>query len=614
MPVKITKRTYTNQFSTSTTNFQIGNVGDWLRLTIDCEFSVSKRFDITDSLTINDPNQLILNDGTSWGDWGFDVGMAVTLEFRVKDLATGSETRNIITFNITNIIGDTMEVDLTTFGYQYGQIAPIRTAELEVKDVLIFSDQLPQGIKVKYTNISNNNALSGSLLSHIDGTETAFQAENTDSYVLFAPNLFDYNLTPFQSGMSVEKISAEYVGKARYKKNYRIYITYMLSPFFDDINNLIDRIAPEAVNGAAAVTDNIEVIGFPVYNNPNVIIKNNPRDTVQLGNTGWFNENFNQLPNPFTFTPVVYKNAAGTIVNQLDHANPITVTTTISGITNLASSKVQYGFIWASINDEDWKQTEYPFHQNLKVSTGGQADGMNDVFPVSPATNSPFPALRTGYSHDGATMDASDIVFAQNGTDLEVSITFRPNTAFFTFMDALSDNERQYAIWVSVGDPAPTSNKTDRVSLLLDVGTMDTLVETIGQFPGLTIDFLDHPQDETDTPILCGNSIYLEDDILSKVSFQINTNVSPTIPIPTALTFGILAERASDGLQYILDNNDVDLTIYPDPTQFNFDVSRGFKLGTDNNKNFFKVDHDPTNDAGALKTYRLLRQYRTSRR
>jgi hypothetical protein len=30
MPVKITKRTYTNQFSTSTTNFQIGNVGDWI--------------------------------------------------------------------------------------------------------------------------------------------------------------------------------------------------------------------------------------------------------------------------------------------------------------------------------------------------------------------------------------------------------------------------------------------------------------------------------------------------------------------------------------------------------------------------------------------------------
>jgi hypothetical protein len=428
--------------------------------------------------------------------------------------------------------------------------------------------------------------------------------EDTDTMAIGVPAQFTHQLN-FKSGLSLELGTVEYLGNTGRRYNYRIELIYMLSPFFDDINNFVSSIAPDSVKGIEALTDNFELTGFPVYNNPNITIKNDPKRTEQEGNTGWFDENFNQLPNPFTFTPVVYKNLAGTVVNQLDYVNPIVMTTTISGIQNLTGlSMFQYGFGWIPLDEDVYKETVYPAHKNLKISTGGQADTLTDVFPLSPVTNSPFPALRKGYSQDSVSgMDASDIQFIlnPNGVDVDVSITFRPSVQFAAFMDTLSEDERQYFIWVSVGDQAPPTNQTDRVSLLLDFNKMNTFVEPIGPWDGLTIDFLDHPQDYTDTPILCGNSLYIEDDLLAKVGFLVDTATGPTIPIPTKITFGVLTQRSTDSLQYKLDTSEADLTPYPDPTQYNFDQPRDFKLGVGNTKNWFKVDYNAPADVGTEK-------------
>lgn len=603
MAVTIKSRTYTNQFKpTSTTTWLLGNVGDWQKLTLVCEFAVEKVFDISDTLTINNPNELILNDGSTWGSNGFAIGMECNLDFYVLDLGSGSTTFNRIPFFIGNLVGSSLfAVDsfgnpFTTWGFQYGQIAPIRTATKEVQRVLVFSDQLPQGIDFKTTLLSNNQAPSGSLNSFIDGTVTIFRAENTDTLTIFTPTDFTYNLS-FQSGLAVEKATVEYLGATGHYKNYKLELFFMM-PCIGELLDFLNDLAPTVVRGAASITDNFEIIGYPVYNNPNCQIKNNPKNTLLLGNVGWFDENFNQLPNNFTFTTPIYTNLSGDVVSGLDYANPVKVTTTISGIPNLSgSTRFQYGFAWLSLEEDNYKSNAYPFHENYKVSTGGQAATLSDVFPLSNVNNSPFPALRLGYSSDGAAMNASDIQFVQNGVNVDVSITFRPNTAFATFMDALDETERKYVLWVSVGDQAPNTNQSDRVSLKLDFNTLQTFIEPIGAYPGLTIEFLEHQQDYLDTPYV-SNSILIEDDLLAKVKFRIDTATGATIPIPTKIAFGVLVENIATGLQYVLDSNTVNLAAYPLVTQYNFDQNRGFKLGVGNDKNWFKVDYDSTNDSG----------------
>ena len=616
MGVKTTLREYTSPlkpFSQKTTWLN-GNVGDWQKLTLEAEFSVFKQLSQQETVTLTEPNVITLNNGQTWNELGFDLGMTVSLEFNVFSISGSTNNYDHFDFDLDIINGSTAEVSNihiggfpdTAWKWFYGAIIPNRSGTDEVKNVYLYSDVRPQGIQLDIAHVSNASAPSGVMASHIDGTKTSLKMKDTDTMSLAAPGVAPYPFTyqlDFKSGMALVSGTVEYIGTALHLQcptyTYKIELIYMICPFFDDINNLINNIAPDAVKGKNAITDLFQIKGFPTYNNPNVTISTDPKISFKLGNTGWFDENFNQLPNPFTFTPVVYKNDSGTTVSQLDYSNPVTVTTTISGLTNFANATFSYGFIWIPIDEDVYKENEFHFHENCKISTGGQAAAMTDYFNIN-TNNSPYPSLRYGYSTDGASMDASDISFFQNGADIDVSITFRPNAAFSTFMDALGDTERKYVLWVSIGDPAPDNNKTDRVSLKLDFNGLETYIEPIGAFDGLTIDFLDHPQDSTDTPTLCGNSIYVEDDLLAKVSFQIDTAASAIIPIPTGISFGFVAQRNSDSFQYVLDNNTVDLTVFPDPTQFNFDTSRGFKLGTGNTKNWWKVEYDATNDSGTL--------------
>jgi hypothetical protein len=223
MAVKIVSRTYTNQFKpSSTTNFFLGNVGDWQKMTLLCSFAVEKRFSITESLTIQDPNILTLNDGTTWQENGFAVGMSCNLDFYYKDITqTPAPTFfNRVSFTIQSINGNTLEASslfnvpggtaISQWGYQYGQIAPIRGADYEIEKVLVFADVFPQGIELEYSHMSNQQIPSGNLNSFVDGSRTRFRAEDTDlvaagqKYAVLNSNDFDYNLS-YQSGMSVIK-------------------------------------------------------------------------------------------------------------------------------------------------------------------------------------------------------------------------------------------------------------------------------------------------------------------------------------------------------------------------------------------------------------------------
>jgi hypothetical protein len=133
MGVTVLKQEYKTQFKpSSTTNWLLGNVGDWQKLTLECEFVVEKFFSATDTITFDDPNRLILNGGQTWNELGFDVGMSCNIFYYVRVWTAGVPAlfSNNIPFVITAIIGNTLEAQkpsgapFTSWGYQYGAIAP----------------------------------------------------------------------------------------------------------------------------------------------------------------------------------------------------------------------------------------------------------------------------------------------------------------------------------------------------------------------------------------------------------------------------------------------------------------------------------------------------------
>ena len=639
MGVEIKKREYTSIFRPQDTNVNwlLGNTGEWQKLTIGAEFGVLIEFDTTNSLFVDEPDLLTLTNGKSWNEYGFAEGDSIVLQWIHRDISNPSSPVDNI--NIVPFPGDTMLIDKIEDNKAYlvdgvtlqpisgigamSQIMPVNSATFNIINVVVYTMKRPQGIQLNYGHIENSNSTSSNLTSFIDGTLTEFLVENTDTMAInqVLPMLPLGN----QSGMSVAYANLKYMGSVFFgiKHIYEIEIVYMLSSFFEDITNLEDRVAPGQVFDAASLTDNFQLIGMPVFNNPNIRIQNILSNTDKLGNTGWFDENYNGLENDFTISSITYQKhtdlsqpAGATTVAQLDYQNNIKVTAVIDGIKNITGqTKYQFGFAWIPLEESEFRQNEYPFYKNLKMNTGGSIDIFQDVFNVSNAyaftPSSPI-TKSLGYSKDAAKMDVQWLRASTTGAEqITFEATFEPNSGFATMMDALDETERKYVLWISVADQSLVTNFSNRVSLLLDFNQMETFIEPVGPYPGMTIEFLDHPQDENSVASTCGNDNRIEDDLLSRVFYTIDTAVGVDIPIVNATSYAIIVQRDSDGLTYQLDNFQIDLTQYPDPTQFNFDASRGFKLGAGNNKNFIKVDHWAPLDTGAtIKGVRGLYGYK----
>ncbi len=638
MGVEIKKREYTSIFRPQDTNVNwlLGNTGEWQKLTIEAEFGVFIEFDTTNSLFIDEPDLLTLTNGKSWNEYGFAEGDSVVLQWIHRD--TSNPSSPVDNYNRVPYPGDTMLIDRIEDNKAYivdgitlqpiggigawSQILPVNSGEFNIVNVSIYTEKKPQGIKFNYGHLENSESASNNLSSFIDGTLTEFLLENTDTMTIGTP----LNMLPLgnQSGMSIAYVKCTYLGPTFYniKHIYELEVVYMLSSFFEDITNLEDRVPPEQVFDAASLTDNFQIIGYPVYNNPNIQIKNELSNTDKLGNTGWFDENYNGLENDFTISSLTYQKhtdlsqpAGGTTVTQLDYQNNIKVTAVIDGILNLTGqTKYQFGFAWIPLEESEYRHNEYPFYKNLKMNTGGSINSFQDVFNVSNAyafTPSSAITKSFGYSKDANTMDVQWLRASITGANqITFEATFEPNPGFAALMDSLDETERNYCLWLSIADQNEVTNFSNRVSLLLDYSQMQTFIEPVGPYPGMTIEFLDHTQDENSVASICGNDIRIEDDLLARVFFTIDEAVGATIPVVTALSYGFIVERISDGLTYELENFKIDLTQYPDTTQFNFDDSRGFKLVPGNDKNFIKVDYWAPLDSGTEKGVRGLYGYK----
>lgn len=599
MPIQTISKTYINSYrSDPSITWLIGNTGTWQTLRLLCEAETAIDFTTSASLFMEEPNIFTLTDGSTWLENGFDVGDNFTVQWTVTDVNTAASTTSTVTGQIVRLDGSTMYSNNSTLGggALATNIYPTQLADKKYHSVRIVADKQPQSITFQYGHIKNSLVGSRNLSSFVDGSQTLFSVEDVDTMTFGQVKSFDF--LGLQSGMSVAKCLLTYLTKIDEKYYYYIDVTFMISSFFDDVT-VNTNASPDMTVGAECLTDGYNIKAYTTANNPNVFIESLD-SSQQLGNTGYFDENYNGLKNDFTVVSVDYYNSSNTPVQQLDHANPVRVVAVIDGIDNLSGlTKCSYGFIWQPSDDTFYKSLPNPFYENTKINTGGGIQSTNDTFNVSNAIDT---ALRQGYSADNARMDARNVRFQQTGaSQITFECEFVPTAEFTTLFNSLDVSERNYKIWVSVADQNEVVNKSNRVSLELDFNQMDTYIEPIGVFEDMTIGFLTHPQDETGTPSPCGSDIRIEDDLSARIEFLVDTATGPTIPIPTGLEYGILVERDSDGFQYKLETYTIDLTQYPNVQQYNFQANRGFKLGVGNSKNIVQATYYPAIDTGTKR-------------
>lgn len=377
---------------------------------------------------------------------------------------------------------------------------------------------------------------------------------------------------------------------------YKLTCDFMLASIFEEVSNLENNVAPSILFNAGSLTDNFELIVYPEWNNPNTVIKNNLKHTERLGNTGWFNENFNGLDNNFIVESLKYTDTSGNVVDQLDYANTVIVEAEVSGIGNLsANSEFGLGFAWIPRNEADYKNKYTPYHENLLINTARKyVDGSFNLNENNGSTvyqGNSFGNPRIDIVAEGGVM-----FIPVTGDKAKMKVRFTPNADFTNFFNSKADNDRKYILWISVADHTSQINFSDRVSLLLDYNDMVKVIPPAGPLPGMTNRFIEHPRHEE----VSGEAVYyghIEDDILSRVTFKI-----PKTKQMQQISFGYEVLNTLTGADYTLENISKNAYLFPADAngiqQINIDDTRGFKLVSGNNKNWVKIKRESSLDAG----------------
>lgn len=378
------------------------------------------------------------------------------------------------------------------------------------------------------------------------------------------------------------------------KQNFQFELEYLISTFFEELANIEEVTAPEYLQGDGSISDNFYTEFYPEWNNPNVMINNDPEKTRRLGNTGWFNENFNQLPNDFQIQNVSYGDENGNLVDALNYFGTTRMTAIVSNVPNITpATKLGFGFMWVPKYEDDYKNKTTPYYRNTFINTG---DGAYNAGTYYPNTS-------TGGGIGMAWMEVKNVQFQSlGGNQLYFEATFMPTAAFSALFDGKDEDDRKYIVWISVADQTLGRNFSNRVSLLADFNDMVKSVPPAGPYPYIQNAFIEHPY-EADVIGVEQYNGFVQDDVLCRLPFQ----VDPSSTTLQKFRFGIEVFNPSTSERHILEKFDVDMTqFFTDANGvpfYNVNTTRGFKLQDGNNKNWVKINREASLDTAGKFGY-----------
>lgn len=380
------------------------------------------------------------------------------------------------------------------------------------------------------------------------------------------------------------------------KKNYQFEVVYMISSFFDTIQNIQELTTPSYLLGDGSLTDNFSFIFLPEWNNPNISISNDLKETVRKGNTGWFNENFNELKNNFKVNSVDYFDTEGNRVESIDYIQSTIVRIEVSGVANLNNeTKCGIGFAWIPTDEEDYKNKETPFYQNIFTQSGDIEKGFNlDIVYKGPYI---------GAGINSASMNLENVIFRTNNDKLIFEGTFVPNPNFSNFFSKKDPEDRTYILYLSTANSALKRNYSDRVSILVDTKQLIKTVRPAGPFPTIQNLFIEHPESETVTGTDRLRAI-TQDDVLARMPFRIARDTEETI---SSFTFGVEIFNAALNKSFVLEQNQLDVSQAQldneGVQQFDVNETRGFLLPQGNNKNWMRILRTPEGDTENFQSF-----------
>ncbi len=295
-PIKIVTQNIYNLDSNIPTNWLLANVGDLIR--IETVFEVANEvIASTDELFICNNKNGYIDSGWITDDSfrfaNFKVGDTIYYYNYITSVPVGSGTYTII-----DKLSDG-EIKLSP---------PPPIADNTEDSQGVISNTTPiTSIKYSYNFIENSGA--NTFTSKVDGSEQTFAIDVKPASDMAVSNLVPYGLNTWREkapkvtiqGMGIETSP---VYKSTYKIIHYTQVTHLI--LYEQLQNELDGIKPNDFDGTKCWKLITQIQAAEVYTNPNFLISE--VFSYQLGNSGWYNENFNGQNPKMSIAGVFYKN------------------------------------------------------------------------------------------------------------------------------------------------------------------------------------------------------------------------------------------------------------------------------------------------------------------
>jgi hypothetical protein len=440
MAVFIDSVSFKNEFRPEATYYLLGNIGDKIEATID--FTVKTvAFATTDNPIIVNATDGYIGDGwciSTNGAWaGFMVGDTV----RFFNLSSSSTA----VFTIVQKLSD----DEVQFNMNFSATSD----NTELTDC-VFSVTTPiTGMKYFHNLVENNdqpNFFSLATNQQMLHVHQAVDGSSTTALPMTAQGDLEWQIGEVEiAGIS---ITTTPVHETKFTLTHTFYITpFFLAAQWDD---LLQGTAPVYNNDAASLKYIYRIEAMYDFNDPNRIQVVQVDDI--LGNTGWFDENFNQTPTKYYVDSVVFTRADSTVIPQLELTQDettveIVIKNTIDNPFVDGSTKFCLNFVKAPEDESEYQNNGLTLDANFlldrRLNTVGAAALNGEQF--------------------GTTRQVLKDVEAVFNSASEILITAKVALSADIVSELADLDNKRYIMWVTVQDHSLATDVADRVSLLL---------------------------------------------------------------------------------------------------------------------------------------------------
>lgn len=491
MPIIQINQSFQDMFGT-TRSFLQSNAGDLQTARISIRESISVNSSLGESIQNNPALNLMTWLGGNWEEEGFRVGDTITITTYTEStgvvLATTSTT-------IVWINEDEMEVASALSSWY---------TQSNGEAVSIFNTRNREQMTLEFNMVVNGSA--GSQYSLIDGEVSRFTFDLSGGAgatgVQIGNKSGAYDLSAVMVLNSTSGSTKEYELQISFQQS-GLYNSNLFS--FDNCLKLYARMSWSSL------------LGEPFGQTESIFNED--------ADSGWFNEAFNT------------GSIDATLVQGISELGYDQAT---SGqfVIDSASNDYAIGSAYIS-NDDSYFKIQPESQSNLTMIVPSS-------LPISGVAN------QSALNPDGAgyTIELTNIATA--GTIRTIDFTFTPNGAFTTFMEAQTEGNKTFYVWMKFGS----------VNVLVFSGQLTKQPVTAGPITMVVSQFFDHSQQQTDGSLVqSGYTGNVEDDFgwIGKWRWVKKALV-------TYVRVGVQAYNSSTGASFTLQQNNFSLNNVPQET------------------------------------------------